>query len=371
MVAIGFALSGMLTGGLMQTDVVAYENAFGLNHEQVSFWLSLFSVGTALGGGIAGWLADIWGAGRIYRGGLVLSGVGLAAFAWTHAVSNLFGFVTSSLGVGGLIVGNILVTQDETDNPNRSLNHLHASHGLARLIGVFLSIFVLALFWQLSYLILGIAFIALALLYSPSQKSTITRAVGTAASTANGNEKILWPIGLGFLLYMTAEMVLITWLPAYFEKDLRWGAMSSKAIYGMFLAGLVLGRLVCAKFWPQELSAPACRHLMALHAVAVGVFLWAGHPAALGVALFATGFCEGPGWPALYSFAMRRSGGREGKVTGVIYVVCCAGIVLSTAGSGMLAERAGLDSVFYVVGVAHVLFSLLFYWLLRSKPPIR
>lgn len=371
MVAAGFALAGMLTGGLMQTDVVAYETAFGLNHEQVSFWLSLFSVGTALGGGVAGWLSDVWGAGRIYRACMGLSGAGLAAFACGHAASNAFGFTASALGVGGLIVGNILVSNDETDTPCRSLNHLHASHGFARLIGVFLSIFVLSLFWQLSYLILGIAFVALAVFYSPRRGSGLSRPAETAKTPANSAGKMLWPVGLAFLLYMTAEMVLITWLPAYFEKDLQWGAGSSKAIYGFFLAGLIAGRLVGAKFWPRELSSLACRFLMAVHAAAVAVFLWAGHPAALGAALFAAGFCEGPGWPALFAFAMRRSAGMEGKVTSVIYVVCCAAIVLATAGSGMLAERRGLESVFYVVGVAHLLFSLLFDWLLLSKPLIR
>lgn len=360
---IGFALSGMLTGGLMQADVTAYERSFGLDHEGVSVWLSLFSVLTAMGGVAAGVLSDRFGAGRVYKASLLLSGLGLMSFAAPPTVSTLLGFVIAGLGIGGLVVGNILVSHDNTDSPNRSLNILHGSHGLARLAGVGLSIFVLGILWRSSYLILGMVFLFLAAVYDPPHLH-LAESSGAAPSPP-ASHALLASVGAGFFLYMTAEMVLVTWLAAYFEQDLRWSAAVSKIAYGIFLAGLIGGRFLSAWRWPLELPAPVCRNLAVIHAGAIAAFLIARQPWVLCLSLLVAGWCEGPGWPALFSYAVRRARGHEGKMTSVIYVVCCVGIIFSTAGSGLLAQHAGLRSAFLVVGLAHAAFSVIFYRLLR------
>lgn len=364
LVALGFALSGMLTGGLMQADVVSYEGAFDLNHEQVSFWLSLFSVLTAIGGVAGGVMADRWGAAHVYRGCIAASGAGLGAFYWIHPVTTLGGFCVAGLGVGGLVVGNILVAQDESSQPNRSLNLLHAAHGLARFLGVFVSVYAVGAGWQKSYLLLGVAFLILGIVYRLAGDPP--GGVKTARQPLANVELPVAAVGMGFAMYMFAEMVLITWLPAYFEQERLWSPAESRSAYAVFLAGLILGRWIAARRWPVELPAPVCRNLALCHAALLAAFLsvdaaWAAWPI-----LFAAGCCEGPGWPSLFAFAIRRATGAEGRLTSVIYVVCCAAIVVSTAGSGMLAQRMGIESTFYVVGIAHAIFSVIFFRLLQQ-----
>lgn len=367
---LGFSLAGMMTGGLMQADVTAYEVSFGLNHERVSFWMSLFSLVTAVGGGLAGMISDKFDAARVYRACIVLSGAGLLFFVCPVPCLTLFGFLTAGLGMGGLIVGNILVSQDDAGAPNRAINRLHAAHCSARLIGVGLSIYATSVYWQRSYLILGSAFLILAAAYSPARVSRPGSAPHLKTDGDAGVQRMsgpaAWAVMIGFLLYMTAEMVLITWLPAYFEKDRAWSAANSKAAYGIFLAGLIAGRLFYAKTYPVEFATSACRNLAFAHVAALAVFLVLDAPAAAAFSLLIAGWCEGPGWPSLFAFSIRRSAGKEGKITGLIYVVSCVGIILATAGSGILAERVGLRSIFYVVACAHLLFSAVFYGLLRA-----
>ncbi len=369
LVTAGFALSGMLTGGLMQADVVSYERAFELNHEQVSIWLSLFSVLTAVGGAVAGVLADRVGAGKVYLGCLALSGAGLSVFAASHPFATLSGFILSSLGIGALIIGNILVTQDGSGSPNRSLNRLHANHSLARLIGVFISMYALTAFWKLSYVALGIAFFALAAIYRPPERiAPASKSAGSAPQNRFIFARPFPTVYFGFLSYMMAEMVLITWLPAYFEQDRQWTPAASKLVYAVFLAGLIVGRVYCSIRWPAEISPRACRILAIIHVCSMGMFIASSREWILCVSLFAAGFCEGPGWPSLFAFAARRAVGFEGKLTAVIYLVCCTSIVLATAGSGILAQRMGLASIFYVAAGAHLVFSGLFHHLLRRNP---
>ncbi|MBI4178826.1 MFS transporter [bacterium] len=363
-----------MTGGLMQADVLAYERAFELNHEQVSYWLSLFSLLTGVCGGLAGLFADLWGAGRVYRMSLVLSGLGLMAFGSALPGLVLPGFFLAGFGIGGLFVGNILVSQADVSSPNRAINRLHASHGIARTAGVALSIVAIGYFWQMSYLVLGAAALALGALYRPASSSPpVINLSGTSHPDSSALASISLPLlSAGFILYMTAEIVLVTWLPAYMEVVRGWSSGSAKFAYIVFLAGLIFGRLWSAAKCPTEFSAAACRNLALAHAVLLPVFLYASHPAFLLGLLFAAGWCEGPGWTALYAYAIRRCRGWEGRLTGVIYVVCCFGIILCTAASGVMAERWGISSIFILVVLAHLLFSGVFYLLLgrQTNKPI-
>lgn len=365
LISVGFGLAGMLTGGMMQADVTVYEQVFGLNHEQVSFWLSAFSVLSAFGGMLAGWMADRHSAaGPTYRMSLVFSCIGLVLFAVPQfgIAGIIAGYAVAGLAVGGLVVGNILVSRNGDGTPCRSINLLHTSHGIARLAGVLLSVAAVGMSWRLSYIVLAAAFLLLAALYasSPSPR-TSAETRGDIHAGIPLNPAPLSMVGAGFFAYMIAEMVLVTWLPAYFEKERMWSVAASKLAYAVFLGGLIIGRLACAKMWPVEMPRAVRLYLGIVHAVAIAVFLFADSPLFLCGSLLAAGICQGPGWPAIFAYAIRRSPGSEGKLTGFIYLVCCTAIVVSTAGSGIVAQHEGIEVVFYVVGAAHVAFTFLFW----------
>src|SRR3989338_4998691 len=139
---------------------------------------------------------------------------------------------------------------------------------------------VLAMSWQTSYAVLGAVFCCLAALYCAPGFQTAAP-VSPNSPAGGGISKLpLSSIALGFFVYMTAEMILITWLPAYLERDRQWGSLASKSAYGVFLAGMIAGRMMCAGRWPEELTSSSCAVLAAAHAAALAPFLFFPDPAA-------------------------------------------------------------------------------------------
>jgi fucose permease len=367
-VMLVFGLSGMLTGGLLQADVVSFERAFDLNHEELALRLAFFAALSAAAGGLAGILADRYGSGRIFHLALVVSGAGLLFFVLPPVEFALLGYLLAGLGIGGLVTGNTVAAEGGSERPNRSMNLLHASHGVARLAAIPISIAALVAGWRTSYALLGALFLLLACRPPAWPSASRGRHDHRFEFSFGRQNRFMAGILVAFFFYMLAEMVLVTWLAAYFEEARGWTPARARAAYGVFLAGLIVGRVAAAHLWPRVLSGPATLAIGFLHLVAIGIFLVTSTWFVLLPALFILGLCQGPGWTALFALAVDRVPGRAGQLTSVIYLTTCTGIVASTAGSGIVAQRFGLGSVFVVVAAAHLLFSGFYLQLCRRSP---
>lgn len=349
----------MLTGGFLQADVLAYEAAFAIEHDELALWLSGLSVISAIGGAGAGWLADRVEPVRVFRIAIFISGAGCALFSWASSggrvVAAIAAYCLAGLGMGAFIIGNLLVSSDGRGEENRSINSLHAFHGVARLAAIGVSILAIAVDWRYSYLFLGAVFLLLAAMPSGGASATRIAANGQGVPLP----RFLPGVLVAFFAYMVAEMTAVTWIAAYCEEVRAWRPSEARFAYGVFLAGLIVGRGFVGKFWPAELPRGVIVRLALAHPVAIAAISLGGDGVALG-GLFVAGLMEGPGWPSLYAWAIRRSSGCEGRVTSAIYVVVCAGIVAATGASGFLAEAGAWGGLFASVVLAHAVFSGVF-----------
>jgi fucose permease len=369
-VMLVFGLSGMLTGGLLQADVVSFERAFDLSHSDLALRLAFFSALSGAAGGLAGILADRYGSGRIFHLSLVFAGAGLLLFVLPFAGCALIGYLLAGLGIGGLVTGNTVAAEDGSEQPNRSMNLLHAAHGVARLAAIPISIAALGAGWRMSYALLGALFLLLAGRPPAWPSASSGRHDHRFEFSFGRHNRFMAGILIAFFFYMLAEIVLVTWLAAYFEEARGWTPARARAAYGVFLTGLIVGRGAAAYLWPRVLSGPATLVSGLFHLVAISLFLGSSAWFISLAALFILGLCQGPGWTALFALAIHRVPGRAGQVTSFIFLTTCLGYVVSTAGSGFMAQRFGLGSVFAVVAAAHLVFSAIYLLLCRRSLPL-
>ena len=273
-------------------------------------------------------------------GGLVLQGI---LPSWT---AFLLLSVPRGLGGGGLDGGvSAMVLDLFPDSRGRALNFVHLFFALGAFVApiAFGALADAGVAWQVLLGVTGAVSLLIALPMLVADLGDRPHVAGTPATHAGR----LWlapailALGTGIGLYVAAEMGVSSWLVRYLAAAPLTVATTG---LGLFWGGLMLGRLVSARFADRfDHLALALAASFASAVALAGAILVPAIP--VQIALFAlVGFAFGPIYPLIVAVAGERFPGRASAVSGILTAAGVLGSVVYPPLMGLLSVSVGLTA---------------------------
>ena len=245
-----FALSSTLAPIGILAEPAA--NALGASLAEVVRALGYFSIGTLAGAAAALWVLPRFRLRQLMIGTYAiatfcLTGMGLFA-ADIAVISGLLLVVGLCLGVG-LAQGALMISRLYDDEQRASmLVATDASFSLAGFLMASLSVYLLAssVRWDAVYLVIGFATFMVVLLAWSGDFSKVEALEQVADPTL---ERPRWPVPVWLLtfalfFYTLGQATLLTWLPAFGERELGLTASLAGSLVGNYWLGMFIGQLL-------------------------------------------------------------------------------------------------------------------------------
>ena len=324
------------------------EGGFAQTDAGLGLYYFIGAIAYAAGSLVGGVMTERFGRRVILAAAVLLAGGGLLlqGVVGSWAVFLLLS-IPRGIGGGALDGGvSALVLDLFPDARGRALNFVHLFFALGAFVApIAFGVLVDAgVAWQLLLVATGVLSLALAL---PLLVTDLGDRRHVAGAQAHGHVGRLWlapailALGTGIGLYVAAEMGVSSWLVRFLAAAPLTVATTS---LGLFWGGLMLGRLVSARF------ADRFDHLrLATAASAASAVALAGAIAVpaipVQIALFAlVGFTLGPIYPLIMAVAGERFQGRASAVSGILTAAGVVGGVVYPPLMGLLSVSVGLTA---------------------------
>ncbi len=374
LVILSFACFGALgvAAGLLGVAWPSLRAEFGLSLDAIAAVLASSTVGFVVGSVIAGNVISRRGIVPYLLTANVLAAIGLLGYAvspgwWVFVAVGLL----AGLGSGMLDTGlNIFMAGSQSV---RTMNWMHACFGIGAAIGplVMTAVLTAGLSWRLGYAFIGVAQLALAVAYVPLLRRDYSTAHQSARIPEVGQtaENILdaasplstlrmlavWLAVLLFFLYTGVEATAGQWTFTLFTESRGVTTAAAGALTSIFWAMLTLGRIVFGA-GAQRIGINRLLRLSMIATVFASLLVvigtvWTGF---VGIAMM--GLSLSAIFPTLTSETPHRVGIRHaanaiGYQTGAASI----GFAVMPGLAGVLAERAGLESIGWVLVVGSLL----------------
>ena len=298
------------------------------------------------------------------RRGAWLATSGGLLFAWSAQRSDGFAIGMLALALMGFGLGhlmstlNLLVGAAPASVRARQLADLSAAWCIGAVLSPCLSTVLLVGISPAARLALFAPLYLLPLFVEPTEASPASPTPRQPASRTR------LPVGamlctLAFLIYGGIEASIGAWVPVFATRYSAGPLAATQWILSVFWIGLIVGRLLMARF-----VAPAREQLLLRTAMFASLLclLWllvSPSFAQIAAATAAMGICISPLFPLLLSTAL--SGGYSNRIMGVMLACCALGSAFFPWLLGILASafslRAGMMMPF-----AALIFLVLFRW---------
>ncbi len=352
---LAFVLIGW-SGLLVPSLAREVEDGFVQTDVGLGFFYFATAVAYAMGSVLGGMATERVGRRTILVLAAALHGVGLVAQgvtgAWTVFV---IAGVVRSMGAGALDGGtNGLVIDLYGDSRGRALNIAHLFFALGALGAPFLLAVrgAVGLPWEAVVVATGLASIPLAVALAVTDladgRARPGRAPGGLRSSMLALPLVVLAVAIG--CYVAGEIGVSNWLVRFLAA--APGGLATSAL-GLYWAGLMVGRLVAARFadrFDHVRLAIAASLAAAVALVAAVVAPSLG----LSIALFAVvGFASGPIYPLIMAIGGERFPDRASAMSGILSAAAVLGSVVYPPLMGVLSVTVGLPVA--MVGTAIVM----------------
>ena len=344
-----------LTSGLLGLAWPSMRQDFNLPLDAVGILFLVNTVAYSLAGFFIGRLMTRLGSGLALLLGVCLMGVcmfGIAASsAWVAVIafSLVFGFGSGILDAG-------LNLYFATYHSARQMSWLHASFGLGITFGPLIMTFVLQqnLKWQTGYAIVGVALIAVILMFALTRRQwrvegfqTVENKPVLRASFAETlATPVVWFSIATFLVYVGTEIGIGQWAYTLLTESRAIApgiaGLCVSIYWGAFTGGRILFGIIADRF-------PITRILrFAMLGMVAGTFLFWWNPvsAVALLGLVVVGFSQAPVFPMLMSDTPQRVGAEHAENT-ISLQMGAVGIGTAILPSllGTLGKNAGLETM--------------------------
>lgn len=372
MFGIGLGLSPLpfYTLAVLSKPIMA---EFGWNLGEVLFTFTFLTAGVLVGGPVAGYLTDKYGARRVALISLVFLSIGMFSLSLLSGSLTQFYMIFFFMAVFGS--GTLPITWTRAINNNFNVNR-----GLAlgvALMGTGLFGFVAPSFtqfmidtsgWRSAYVALAMLplLVALPMAYvffrDPLEEEALANKTTIDSSKIAGMQIVdvfkdwrFYVIGLGFLLIGFAVSGLIQVLKYILEAQGYTDQMSASRFMGIGLIGLsvVFGRMIGGylidRFWAPGVAFG----LLILPAVSCYIFYMPDSPIWMNsIAIIMIGFAAGVEYDIM-AFLVSRYFGMKGygRVYGILYGCFGMGAGLAPGYFGKLLDKDGQTQVLIVASV--------------------
>jgi fucose permease len=372
---IGFISLG-LPDGLLGVAWPSLAADRGVNLTDLGYLLASFSLGFIGASIFSGRLISRLGVGGLLAAASLTTALSLLGFALAPSWWLLLPLATLLGAGGGCIDGGLNNYAAATTSP-RVLTWLHGFYGVGATAGPLLMTAILAgeQPWQLGYLLVGSAQLALALAFAlsrgqwqahtPAERHAVRSSEGLSATLAL---PAVWLSALLFVLYTGLEVSAGQWAYTLFTVGrgiepttagqwvaLYWGGLT----VGRFVAGALAARLSPRTLlWGGSLGA-----LIGAALVGLLVLPWAN---LLGMALM--GAALAPIFPALIGTTAERVGATHAaNAIGIQVAAANVGAAGLPWAVGMVAAGAGVAAIGPTIVVVAMLYLALFMAASRSR----
>ncbi|MFG2205848.1 MFS transporter [Streptomyces sp. NPDC048638] len=350
-----FVLNGFLMG-MWVVHIPVVEHRAGISHAVLGWLLLLLGAGAVAGMGIAGPLADRFGARTVVPAGAALCSAtlvlpGLATDVWTLGAALLaLGFGNGCLDVGM----NAHAVQVERGYRRPVMSAFHATFSLGGVLAALVGARALDRGWSPTVTLGATALAGLVVTVLTAPALLRPEPAGQAAPAAAGQRtrrrtpRRIWTLAALALMLMLCEGVANDWSVLHLRDVLGAPAATAALAYGAFATAMTIGRLltdrVAARFGPVAVLRHGAS-VAALGLTAVALSPWT--PLALtGWALFGAGLsgCI----PQLFSAAghadQDAAGANVSRVAGLGYL----GMLAGPAVIGPLTHAVPLNLTFFL-----------------------
>lgn len=373
----GAALPGLLLCGLSVVSLAALGSTIEADLRISHTWLGALQSATFAGNLLGSFLFVHY----IRRH--PLSTLGLASLA-ILAVSNLvssfpalaallpgrFGMGLANCGL--MMFGSTLAIRAWPERQDALLNLVHGTMATGSCIGMFLTLPLARLAGGWGYLPLLVAALLLLpigmLVVGGRGHGADAAASGTAASVA-GLKPLLaawWrllrdpavrraaPALIGYIL---AESAVVIFFPLYVQQRCHQSAATAAVMIGLFLGGIVTGRMAAAWHLGGQDATRLTIALMAGGATVLLAALWPGYSTALPATMLlaAGGVIIGPVAPLAVGVAVRRTTAGREDFLALANVLLCVGGLAGGALVGWCSDVLGLG---FALVLSLVVFAL-------------
>jgi fucose permease len=351
---------------------------------RAEFDLSLDALGALTFTGTIGYLVSSFSSGRILRSigvawMLVLSCLATALSLLGYAAAPGWAVMVGLGLLGGLGGGAIdagLNTYAAENFSPRTMNWLHASYGLGAAVGPVLMSGVISAgqSWRAGYLIVGVAQIVLASLFTVTRKQWHAHAAEGEAEQVRGAPMIstlrlpsAWLGILLFFVYCGIEFSVGLWLYSLLTEARGMPPTEAGVWVSMYWGSLTVGRLVSGAI-VARISLRLLLRLCMLGTFGGAVLLWvnlAQWLSGVGAALLGLSFA--PMFPSFVSLTPARMGpAHSANTIGFQVAAAMLGGASFVALFGLIADRFGLETLGPYLFVLAVLLVVVFEALERQ-----
>jgi fucose permease len=351
---------------------------------RAEFDLSLDALGALTFTGTIGYLVSSFSSGRILRSMgvawmLVLSCLATALSLLGYAAAPGWAVMVGLGLLGGLGGGAIdagLNTYAAENFSPRTMNWLHASYGLGAAVGPVLMSGVISAgqSWRAGYLIVGVAQIVLASLFTVTRKQWHAHAAEGEAEQVRGAPMIstlrlpsAWLGILLFFIYCGIEFSVGLWLYSLLTEARGMPPTEAGVWVSMYWGSLTVGRLVSGAI-VARISLRLLLRLCMLGTIVGSVLLWvnlAQWLSGVGAALLGLSFA--PMFPSFVSLTPARMGpAHSANTIGFQVAAAMLGGASFVALFGLIADRFGLETLGPYLFVLAVLLVVVFEALERQ-----
>lgn len=353
----GIAFVGLgLPDGLLGVAWPSMRATFGVPLGAMGGLLTAFTAGFVASSFAGGWSVRAFGLGGLLALSCAATGLSLLGYAasaswWTVVALAL----ASGLGAGG--IDTSINTYAAMRRGPRFLNVLHACWGIGAATGPAIMTVVLASGrpWQVGYVAVGVAQMALALAFAGTRRAwaaTRTGEAGRAAEEAAPSiaETLRLPAArLGVLLfvcYTGLELGVGAWAFTLLTEGRGTPTTMAGAWTSLYWVGLTCGRLLGAALVTRLGPRVLLRSTMALLAAGLVLFAAGLSPSSDLAGLVVAGAAAGPIFPTLIAQTPGRLGTRHAaNAVGFQIAAAALGQALWPSVLGVLGASLGLEAL--------------------------
>ena len=370
MPALAFATNFLwvMVIGILGPSLPAMVADLGITYAQAGFFFTLLSLGSLIGTSLGAISSDSLPRKLLYGTCVLALSVGLfvLGFMPVYALIALVIFLLSMMGSPIGAIGQSIMLGAFPAKRERYLSYMTFFGALGSLVSpVIVALnFTAGLSWRWTFREVAIlAFVVFVVLL----------AVRIPVAPQGGKREKLLTIVRHRMVVVTAILIFLSvaadlgfsyWLAQYFKSELHVSLRLSSSIVGVYLVGIIAGRLLV----PLVLKRTSPRRNLigglAVSLAALVAFIivpWVPAKIAL-CALYGLGI--GPVFPLLVAQGTREFPQQAGAVTGVLYACMSFGGMVFPLLVGALAGRWGIDRA-YIFCAAMV--GVLLVVLLRTK----
>jgi len=350
--ALAFATNFMwvMVIGILGPSLPAMVADLGITYAQAGFFFTLLSLGSLIGTSLGAISSDSLPRKFLYGMCVLVLSLGLFALGFMpgYALIALVIFLLSLMGSPIGAIGQSIMLGMFPDKRERYLSFMTFFGAVGSLLApVIVSLnFTAGLSWRWTFREVSVlALIVFVVLLATRIPRAPEGGVRASFLTIARHRGVITAAVLIFLS-VAVDLGFSYWLAQYFKSELHVSLRLSSSIVGVYLIGIIGGRVLVPVFLKRMSPRKNLVGGLAISLVALAAFILAPWIPAKIILCALYGFGIGPVFPLLVAQGTREFPKQAGAVTGVLYACMSLGGMVFPLLVGALAGRWGIGRAY-------------------------